>query len=196
LIFQGQAALERPLFTENRVQLRSGRPGAGLVNLATLGIQTVPVPPLPPRQPDDTQTRWGENSFAAVARAYSILQSGEGLAQAHYGPYASVFHFVPYADAYAPLATTLIMPADRIKPLVTEGFFGTGTLPALRGFMVSLGGNTMDLVMARDATAAFLQEDPSGRFCFRVFERFTVREKDPTSVVRFEFGEPPRQTTG
>ena len=81
------------------------------------------------------------------------------------------------------------MPADRIKPLVTEGFFGTGTLPALRGFMVSLGGNTMDLVMARDATTAFLQEDPDGRYRFRVFERFTVREKDATSVVRLEFGE-------
>lgn len=47
----------------------------------------------------------------------------------------------------------------------------------------------MDLVMARDATTEFLQEDPDGRFRFRVFERFTVREKDPTSVVRFEFGE-------
>lgn len=160
-----------------------------MLNLATQDIQIVPVATLPPRQPQDTETRWGENAFAAVARAYSILQSGEGLAQAHYGPYALVFQHVPYADTYAPLATTLIMPADRIKPLVTEGFFGTGTLPALRGFMVSLGGNTMDLVMARDATTEFLQEDPDGRFRFRVFERFTVREKDPTSVVRFEFGE-------
>ena len=152
MIFQGQGALQSPLFAQNRVQLRSGSPGSGLLNLAAQSIQIVPVEPLPPRQPQDTQTRWGENAFAAVARAYSILQSGEGLAQAHYGPYAVVFQFVPYADTYAPLATTLIMPADRIKPLVTEGFFGTGTLPALRGFMVSLGGNTMDLVMARDAT--------------------------------------------
>jgi uncharacterized linocin/CFP29 family protein len=189
LIFQGEGALQGPLFTQNRVQLRSGTPGVGLLNLAAQDIQIVPVEPLPPRQPQDTQTRWGENAFAAVARAYSILQSGEGLAQAHYGPYALVFQHVPYADTYAPLATTLIMPADRIKPLVTEGFFGTGTLPPFRGFMASLGGNTMDLVMAREPTTAFLQEDPDGRFRFRVFERFTVREKDQTSVVRFEFGE-------
>lgn len=195
LIFQGENALGSPLFAENRVQIRSGSPGTGLLNLAAQSIQIVPVEPLPPRQPQDTQTRWGENAFAAVARAYSILQSGEGLAQAHYGPYALVFQHVPYADTYAPLATTLIMPADRIKPLVTEGFFGTGTLPPFRGFMVSLGGNTMDLVMAWDATTAFLQEDPDGRYRFRVFERFTVREKDPTSVVRLEFGEPLRQTT-
>ena len=187
LIFQGQAALKSPLFAGNKVQLKSGQPGAGLVNLATLPIQTVAVEPLPP-QPGDTQTRWGENTFAAVARAYSILQSGDGLAQAHYGPYASVLQYVPYADTYAPLRTTLIMPADRIKPLVAEGFFGTGTLPALKGFFVSLGGNTLDLVMARDATTAFLQEDTDGRFCFRVFERFVVREKDPTAVVRLEFG--------
>ena len=195
LIFQGEAARNVALFRDNRVQLRSGRPGAGLVNLATLDIQTVPVEPID-RRPGDTQPRWGENSFEAVARAYSILQSGEGLAQAHYGPYAAVFQHVPYADTYAPLATTLIMPADRIKPLVKEGFFGTGTLPALTGFMISLGGNTVDLVMAVDATTAFLQEDPDGRFRFRVFERFAVREKDPTSVVRFEFrGEPTRETT-
>ena len=190
LIFQGPVALQNPLFQQNRVQLRSGRPAVGLVNLATLPIQTVEVRSLPPR-PDDTQTRWGENSFAAVASAYSILQSGDGLAQAHYGPYALVFQDVPYADTYAPLATTLIMPADRIKPLVTEGFFGTGTLPALSGFMISLGGNTVDLVMARDSTTAFLQEDPDGRFRFRVFERFVVREKDPTAVVRFQFQERP-----
>ena len=63
--------------------------------------------------------------------------------------------------------------------------------------MISLGGNTVDLVMARDATTAFLQEDPDGRFRFRVFERFAVREKDPTSVVRFEFRtrEPTPETT-
>src|SRR5512132_4207580 len=189
LIFQGEGALQSPLFAQNRVQLRSGRPGVGLLNLAAQDIQIIPVDPLPPRQPADTQTRWGENAFAAVARAYSILQSGEGLAQAHYGPYALIFQHVPYADTYAPLATTLIMPADRIKPLVTEGFYGTGTLPPFRGFMVSLGGNTMDVVMAREPTTAFLQEDPDGRFRFRVFERFTVREKDQTSVVRCEFGE-------
>jgi len=196
LIFQGDNALQSPLFAQNRVQLRSGSPGAGLLNLAEQDIQIVPVEPLPPRQPEDTQTRWGENAFGAVARAYSILQSGEGLAQAHYGPYAVVFQHVPYADTYAPLATTLIMPADRIKPFVKEGFYGTGTLPPLRGFMVSLGGNTMDLVMARDATTDYLQTDPDGRYRFRVFERFAVREKDPTSAVRFEFGEPTRQTTG
>ena len=100
--FSRPSALENPLFQENRVQLKSGRPGVGLVNLATLAIQTVQVRSLPPR-PDDTQTRWGENSFAAVASAYSILQSGDGLAQAHYGPYALVFQDVPYADTYAPL---------------------------------------------------------------------------------------------
>ena len=58
--------------------------------------------------------------------------------------------------------TTLIMPADRIKPLVTAGFYGTGTVPPLTGLLVSLGGNTMDLVVGMDVTTSFLQEDPDG----------------------------------
>jgi uncharacterized linocin/CFP29 family protein len=184
LIFQGQAVTKtHSLFTNKKVRLISGDAGVGLVNAPSSPQQIVPVPRIPPPPP----TRWGENIFGAVAEAYSRLQSGDGLAQAHYGPYALVLHHVPYADTYAPLATTLIMPADRIKPLVTEGFYGTGTIPNLRGILVSLGGNTMDLVMGMDATTAFLQEDPDGRYHFRVYERFTLRLKDTTSVMRLEF---------
>ena len=84
----------------------------------------------------------------------------------------------PYADTYAPLATTLIMPADRIKPLVTAGFYGTGTVPPLTGLLVSLGGNTMDLVVGMDVTTSFLQEDPDGLYRLRVWERFALRRKD------------------
>jgi hypothetical protein len=88
------------------------------------------------------------------------------------------------------------MPADRIKPLVTAGFYGTGTLPAegldpkdrkTTGILVSLGGNTMDLVVGMDAMTAFLQEDTEGRYRFRIYERFGLRLKDKTAVIRLEF---------
>jgi uncharacterized linocin/CFP29 family protein len=192
LIFQGQEVTKmHALFTDKKVKLISGNAGSGLVNAAPPSEdppkphpQIVPVAKLDPPQP---QAKWGEKTFAAVADAYARLQSGDGLEQAHYGPYALVLNYIPYADTHAPLPTTLIMPADRIKPLVTEGFYGTGTLPLLRGILVSLGGNTMDLVMGMDATTAFLQEDPDGRYRFRVFERFVLRLKDPTSVMRLEF---------
>ncbi len=193
LIFQGNTAINtHPLFTENKVSVRSGPAGSGLLNAPDPNsiIQIVNVPLL---EPQERPQRYGENTFGAVAEAYSRLQSGEGLAQAHYGPYALVLHHMPYADTYAPLATTLIMPADRIKPLVMAGFYGTGTLPSLRGILVSLGGNTMDLVLGMDATTAFLQEDPSGNYRFRVYERFALRIKDNTSIIKLEFQEPSSQ---
>jgi uncharacterized linocin/CFP29 family protein len=206
VLFQGQSAIDgnggpqHPLFAQNIVRFRSGPAGDGLLRAANLnpGIQVIQINALPPVDPNDVNEprRFGERTFGVVADAYSRLQSGAGLQQAHYGPYALALHNEPYADTYAPLATTLIMPADRIKPLMTEGFYGTGTLPATgaapnvrqtTGILVSLGGNTMDLVVGMDAITAFLQEDTEGRYRFRVFERFALRLKDRTSVIRLEF---------
>jgi uncharacterized linocin/CFP29 family protein len=140
---------------------------------------------------------WGPNTFEAVAQAYALLQ-GIG----HYGPYALVLETIPYADTFAPLPATLTLTADRIKPLMTAGFFGTGTIPPnpppppamppvgkppFFGVVVSIGGNTMDLVFGLEPLAAFMQEDTNGNFRFRVLERFALRVKDPTAVVVLQF---------
>ena len=231
-ISQGQLAIapgenQHPLFRDRKVIVKSGSAGIGLLNAPNAegsnpDIQVVNVPTI---NPGELPPRWGENSFGAVSDAYSRLQSGEGLAQAHYGPYVCVFNFQPYADSYAPLPTTLIIPADRIKPLVTsmyydkgmhmqgEGmhqsekdmhmygrdmnymyyqghypqYYGTGTLPRLRGMFLSLGGNTMDLVVGMDAKTEYTNQDKDGNYCFRVYERFALRLKDSTSVIRLEF---------
>ncbi len=162
---------------------------------------------------NNSQQRWGENTFAAVSKAYANLQSGVELAQAHYGPYALVLNFEPYVDTYAPLPTTLIMPADRIARLVTgmghstgissengmnsQGggthFYGTGTLPLNRGILVSLGGNTMDLVVAINAKTEYLTQDTEGNYIFRVYKRFALRLKDPSAVIRLEFDNPSKK---
>ena len=228
VIFQGLNSINRgdnqhPLFRDRKVIARSGPAGPGLLDAPDFNLarernpQVVTVPALESPGP---QQRWGENTFGAVSEAYARLQGGEGLAQAHYGPYALILNFVPYADTYAPLPTTLIMPADRIARLVTDGFYGmksrkdmsyekempsygnnssshsyggcthfygTGTLPPLRGVLVSLGGNTMDLVVGMDAKAEYVTQDAEGNFCFRVYERFALRLKDKTAVMRLEF---------
>ena len=115
LIFQGQEAVEQhPLFAQKKVRLLSGNAGTGLLN-GLSGIQIVEVDP---SSVEGDELRFGEKTFEAVAKAYSRLQSGAGLAQAHYGPYALVLNFVQYADSLAPLEKTLIMPADRITSLV------------------------------------------------------------------------------
>jgi hypothetical protein len=95
---------------------------------------------------------------------------------------------------------------------MTAGFYGSGTLPtnfpatpvppglavppppppfggnaSFAGVLVSLGGNTMDLVVGLDATTAFMQQDPNGNYRFRVVQRFALRLKDTTGVIRLEF---------
>ena len=172
LIFQGDEALKGEFF--KRVRYRSGPVGAGLLNSAT---QVLEVNPL-----DAKTKRYGEKTFEAVARAYSLLQRN-----GHNGPYALVLHSDIYADTFAPLPNTLVMPADRIRPLVTQGFYGTGTLPKANGLLVSLGGNTMDVVVGINPTTVFQQVDNSGIHRFRVFERFALRIKDPSSLVRLHF---------
>jgi uncharacterized linocin/CFP29 family protein len=189
LILQGQPAVEtHPLFAEGKVRLLSGNAGTGLLG-GLPANQIIEVEPI-----SENPLRFGENTFEEVSEAYSLLQSGDGLEQAHYGPYALVLQFKQYADTYAPvltnqaaLANTLVITADRIKPLVPAGFYGTGTVPPLTGLLVSLGGNTMDLVVGMDITTSFLQEDPDGRYRLRVWERFALRRKDSSAIIQLRF---------
>ena len=184
LIFQGDDGLTNPLFTSNTVVHQSGSAGTGLLNAPLGRDQIIQVPPT-----EDGKQEWGENTFAAVANGYARLQ-GKG----HYGPYALVLQTVPYADLFAPVLTNgmqvvnaLAIVADRVKPLVTAGLYGTGTLPPLTGILVSIGGNTMDRVVAVDAVTEFEQTDNRGRYLFRVYERVALRFKDTSGVIKFEF---------
>jgi uncharacterized linocin/CFP29 family protein len=212
VIFQGINALANPLFTnpttpptQGIVRHRGDPSDLGLLNESLPGDppSTLPTDQIITVLPTSVNPlRYGENTFGAVAQGYATLQ-GKG----QYGPYACALNDVPYADTYAPLATTLIMPADRIKPLVTSGFYGTGTLPAaggtglpqggpqFTGILVSLGGNSMDLVVGLDPTTAFMQQDVDGNYRFRVLERFALRLKDITAVIRLEFQATAASTT-
>jgi hypothetical protein len=60
------------------------------------------------------------------------------------------------------------------------------------GVLVSLSGNTMDLVRgllddSLDAMVTFNQKDQNEQYRFRVFQRFALRLKDPTAVILFLF---------
>jgi uncharacterized linocin/CFP29 family protein len=191
--------------------------GLGMIQITFLGAAaaaataiTIAAPNLNPPLATisiGVPARYVENTVGAINTAYSLLQSA-----GHYGPYAAVLYFYPYADSYAPLPTTLILPADRIHPLMKEGYFGTGSLPGIpnalnppaagpqpaipnptnggtqsMGLVVSTGGNSMDLVIGQDPVTAFSQLDQNGNHLFRVFTRFALRLKDPSAVIRLEF---------
>jgi len=178
LIFQGKVRLPKEL-----VQVRlNGNNGKSLLG-EDGEIKPIKVQPVS-RQ--GGKAKYGENTFAAVADGIASLQK-----DGHYGPYALALHTDIYADSHAPLKDTLIMPADRIKPLVEKGFYGTGALLQKRGVLLSLGGNTMDLTVGVDTTPEFISYTPRNNsgaiYSFQVHERFALRLKDKKAVRRLEF---------
>jgi uncharacterized linocin/CFP29 family protein len=170
VIFLGETAFANPLF--KRVRRSSGSGGPGLLDSAT---ETVTVKATGPLQ-------YGENGFAAVAEAYGRLQR-----QGHNGPYALALHSAVYADSFAPVSNMPSVPADQIRQLASLGMFGTGALLPKTGVLVSVGGESMDLVVGMEPTTEVLQQDADGFYRFRVFERFVLRIKDQTAIVRLNF---------
>lgn len=199
VIFQGNAKTTTDFFRDNPVVIGNG--GAlpsNLVSLLNPAPQAkIAVEPTPSRSKNGAgPLKYGEHTSSAVGRAYSLLQS-----KGHNGPYALVLHSDIYADIVESLDNTLIMPKDRITFFVTETgpapgkdeirCYGTGTLRPSTGLFMSLGGDTMDAVVANKPSTRFSTKD-SGALLFEVFERFTLRLKDPTAVVLLEFVTNPR----
>ncbi len=181
LIFQGDAATLDPLFTQNRVRFRSGPAGTGLYHAVPDDPERVlTVTALP-----DGPLRFAERTYLRVTEGCARLKS-----RGHYGPYVLVLHTFPYADTYAPLATTPMTPGEMLEPLVTAGFYETGTLPPMSGLLISIGGNSMDLTVGQERLTTYLQEDAEGKYRFRVWERFALRLKAPTAILRLDFVTP------
>jgi uncharacterized linocin/CFP29 family protein len=171
LIFQGKDAARDPLFTGGLVHLRKAPADKGLLGAAP-DTQDVP---------QESGGGYGPNTYTAVAEGLAEL-TGKG----QNGPYALVLNFNQYADTYAPLPSTLVTTADRLRGLVTW-FYSSGGLPDQKGIIVSVGGDTVDLVLANDAVTEFVQVDADGLSLFRVFERFALRVKDATALVALDF---------
>ena len=227
VIFNGQNAFNSALFAPGGlVQFRDPNLktnlDVGLLNIRSDGSVALPsnqivlVPPADQGPPP----RYQENTLDAVAEAFSTLQ---GLG--HYEHYALVLNTVPYADLHTALKTTLITPIEPISHIVKAGIYGTATLPPFdgrtaglpktlpqgvslngtkilyTGVLVSLAGNTMDLVRGRmdtdsggkdlDVATIFNQKDQNENYRFRVAERFALRLKDPTAVILLLFLDKP-----
>ena len=81
----------------------------------------------------------------------------------------------------------IVPSAERLRGLV-QALYGTAAMPDGQGVLVSVGGDTVDLVIGSDPNVAFLGLDADDRFGFRVVERFVLRVKDRTACVRLELG--------
>ena len=125
---------------------------------------------------------YGSATFDAVVQGIALL-----IGLGHPGPFALFLSTEIYADTYQTVAVSQTTTAERITPLVTGGFYGTGSLPAATGLLVSLGGEPTTIYVAQDAVTAFTQEDPGGGYRFRVFERVQIVNRDDRALVRLDF---------
>jgi uncharacterized linocin/CFP29 family protein len=141
--------------------------------------EPIDINPLAPARPGLV---YGENVFSAVVAGIAKL-----VAKGQAPNYALFLPTRVYADTFvAPSPASLLTTAERIRPLVEGGFYGTGTLPDDRGLLVALGGEPTRLSLGREANTEF--ERKQGRqYIFRVSERFNFVERDPRSLVRLNF---------
>ena len=133
LIFQGLAGLNDQLFTSQSVILITPDPNSKSTNIDSFlpadDDQAIHVVPSEVNAKNAVLSIYGENTYAAVADGYALLQDH------HYGRQALVLPSTIYADSYATRTTTLDIPAitaDRIKGLIGNYVYGTSTLPSLK----------------------------------------------------------------
>jgi uncharacterized linocin/CFP29 family protein len=173
IIFQGKSANVAGVRTVN-----VNSSNAGLLGIAD---ETIVIDPKAKEYP--------QIIFKHLSEGISKL-----IAKGQPGPYALILEPSVYADTYSPLTTTLVTTADRISPLMTGGYYASGTLlvpahggGALKsGLLVSLGGEPTTIYLGIDATTAFTQADTQGDFRFRVFERIQIVARDPRALVKLE----------
>ncbi|MBV8553323.1 MAG: encapsulin [Acidobacteriaceae bacterium] len=164
LIFRGRAGLE--LHIPNVYRVTGGIPEKGLYDYG----RKVRLP-----------LNTGSELLTAVARGITELED-----QGYVGPYALALGNDLFVAAETPDRGSLVLPSDRIRPLIEGPMVRTGTLPAKSGILLSLAGKPAEIVVASEIAATFLQVSAEPRWIYRISERFVLRVKEPQSMLTLE----------
>jgi uncharacterized linocin/CFP29 family protein len=114
----------------------------------------------------------GEQIVNAVVEAIGNLEDNF-----HPSPFACVLGLKLFEEAHRP-TPAMVLPADRITPMLNGPLLRSGRMLDNRGIVVSLAAGAIDIVVATPPKAQFLQVQPSAKYLFRVYERFVLRIKD------------------
>lgn len=187
IIFQGaDVTLPGDVSANNRASANSGLLGEAVKDPDDSDPNKVSEPRKVPYLADNPNVDYGAGTFRAVTEGIQLLVS-KGQAP----PYALFLPTVPYADTYSPPGNeSLVTTADRIKPLVEGGFYGTGTLPVDQGLLVALGGEPTTLFVGREITTEYVRMEGS-KTIFKVVERVQFVARDPRAFVLLLFEQPP-----
>jgi len=183
LIFQGQNSVNpfnnlqfRNL--PNVFQVSGGEEWRGLIDAATRqGSGQQPFDSL--RDQNGTLVYSPDAFVRDITRGISTLEGGGYLA-----PFALVLGNDLFELAHTP-TNSLVMPADRIKPILNGPLLRSSTIRPLYGVLMSTAGDPVDLVLASDISVKPVQVTMEPRHVYRVSERFTLRIKQPRAILAF-----------
>jgi len=120
----------------------------------------------------------GNPLVPAIAQAIEQLENA-----GHYGPFAAVLGNELFVDAVTPSQGSLVLPMDRILPLLDGPLLRSGVVAPDCGVVVAQAGEPVQLVVAKDITVSFLQVTLEPRWVFRVSQRFVLRVRQPGAAV-------------
>jgi uncharacterized linocin/CFP29 family protein len=175
-IFQGFT--DRQPADMPRLEIRDGRrkpswveghdPGAsGLLDAAVDSVRGAPGD--------------GERLISAIVEAITKLEGRGQLS-----PFYCVLGNKAFVTAQTPNGNSLVLPSDRITPFLGHALLRTSTIPDNRGLVIALAGDPVDLALAVDVAPQMLNVNDHGQYRFRVYERFALRIKERSSIVRLE----------
>lgn len=128
--------------------------------------------------------RFGGALVSRIAESIARLET-----RGHLRPFACVMGNGAFQVAYTPEPGSLVLPSDRIKPLLEGPLLRSGTMQPYDVIVVSLAGDPIDLVVATEPTVQFLNVTDDARYLFRVYERFALRIKEDGAVNSFWLGQ-------
>jgi len=102
----------------------------------------------------------------------------------HPGPFACILGTNLFTLAHKPVEKSMVLPADRINPLLERPLLRSGRLDLdtlSHGVVVSLAAGGPDIVVGARPKAQFLQITEGAKYVFRVYVRAVLRIKDPNN---------------
>lgn len=205
IIFNGQFARSQPpaptfaggwLASLPRVYSVTGgarQPGlvpAGVVLAANRLALAPSAANVPPRLPEAIPNTPPPGAALAQMQAYAdalvlgivrAITALEGIG--HSGPFACFLSQHAFNAVHTP-QSNLVLARDRILPFLGGDYLRrTNTIPDGYGIIVALGGEPVEIVVARDITVRYQQQTPEPRFLFRVSEKIALRVKEWDAVA-------------
>jgi len=128
---------------------------------------------------EDPYPALGNNLVGVVSESIGKLEQN-----GHYGPFALVTGQDLFRALQTPNSVSLVLPQDRVIPFLGAGgtLLRSTTLPPWQAVVVALGGEPVELVIAKDVTVDFLQVTTDPVYVFRLHERLVLRIKNPGAI--------------